>query len=92
MAEPRTCRSFVIAKWSRRCSAPVVEDQRLDASQALEEPSVTAVAASRRECIEELRQALIEDRAVNFAQQALPSRIRLSHRAATDWTAMPPVL
>ena len=43
---------------------PIVEDQKLDASQALEEPSVMAVAAGKREHIEESRQALIEDRAI----------------------------
>ena len=44
--------------------SPIVEDEKLDASQALEEPSVMAVAACKRERIEEPRQALIEDGAV----------------------------
>ena len=44
--------------------SPIVEDQKLDASQALEQASVTAVAARERERIEQPRQALIEDRAV----------------------------
>ena len=44
--------------------SPIVEDQKFDASQALEEPSVMTVAAFQRERIEESRQALIEDRAV----------------------------
>ena len=44
--------------------SPVVEDQKFDASQALEEPSVMTVAACQRERIEETRQALIEDRAI----------------------------
>jgi hypothetical protein len=44
--------------------SPIVEDQKLDASQALEEPSVMAVAACQREHIEEPRQALIENRAI----------------------------
>ena len=44
--------------------SPIVEDEKLDASQALEEPSVMAVAACKRERIEEPRRALIEDGAV----------------------------
>ena len=44
--------------------SPVVEDQKFDASQALEEPSVMTVAACQREGIEETRQALIKDRAI----------------------------
>ena len=49
---------------SHGSKSPIVEDQKLDASQALEEPSVMAVAAGKREHIEQLRQALIEDRAI----------------------------
>ena len=70
MVEPRPCRSSMISKRSRRCSAvmgaksPVVEDQKLDASQALEQPRVMAVAACQRERIEESWQALIENRSV----------------------------
>ena len=44
--------------------SPIVEDQKLDARQAFEEPSVMAVAACKRERIEEPRHALIEDGAV----------------------------
>ena len=44
--------------------SPVVEDQKFDARQALEEPRVMAVAACQRERIEEPRLALIEDGAV----------------------------
>src|SRR3954453_13707864 len=47
--------------WSK---SPIIEDEKLDASQALEEPRVMAVAACQRERIEESRQALIENRAV----------------------------
>src|SRR3954447_13910201 len=60
----------MISKRSRRCSgghgskSPVVEDQKFDARQALEEPRVMAVAACQRERIEESWQALIENRAV----------------------------
>ncbi len=43
---------------------PIVEDQEFDASQALEEPRVMAVAAGKREHIEESRQALIKDGAI----------------------------
>jgi len=44
--------------------APIVEDEKLDARQAFEEPSVVAIAACKRERIEQPRQALIEDRMV----------------------------
>ena len=44
--------------------SPVVEDQQLDARQAFEQPGVMAVAAGKRERIEQPRQALIEDRAI----------------------------
>jgi hypothetical protein len=49
--------------------SPIVEDQKLDASQALEEPSVMAVAACKRERIEGSRQALIETE--RLSRQAL---------------------
>ena len=45
--------------------SPIVEDQKFDASQALEEPSVMTVAACKRERIEESRQTLI----VSFGMQ-----------------------
>ena len=44
--------------------SPVVEDQKFDARQALEEPRVMAVAACQRERIEQSWQALIENRSV----------------------------
>jgi hypothetical protein len=44
--------------------SPVVEDQKFDARQALEEPWVMAVAACQRERIEQSWQALIENRSV----------------------------
>ena len=44
--------------------SPIIKDQKFDASQALEEARVMAIAACKRERIEESGQALIEDRAV----------------------------
>ena len=49
---------------SHGSKSPVVEDQKFDARQALEEPRVMAVAACQRERIEQSWQALIENRSV----------------------------
>jgi hypothetical protein len=54
----------LVAEANKRQS-PIVEDQKFDASQALEEPSVMTVAACKRERIEESRQTLI----VSFGMQ-----------------------
>src|SRR6266508_3843939 len=43
---------------------PVVEDEKLDAAEGLEQPFVASVAAAERQGIEQPRQALIEDGAV----------------------------
>ncbi len=44
--------------------APVVQDEKLDARQRLEEAAVTSIAAGDQQGIEQPRQAMIEDRAV----------------------------
>ena len=47
-----------------RGEAPVVEDQQLDARQALEEPCMAAVTACQRQRIEQPWHAMIEDGAI----------------------------
>src|SRR5215211_3000394 len=47
-----------------RSEPPVVEDEKLDASEALEEPSVPTVAACERQGIEEPWQTPIDDRSI----------------------------
>src|ERR1700730_768799 len=45
----------------QRGAPPVVEDQELDARQVLEQPTVTTIAASQRQGIEQPWHTLIED-------------------------------
>src|SRR3954471_17925233 len=44
--------------------APVVENEQLDASERLQEPTVTAVAAGERERFEQAQHAVVQDGAV----------------------------
>ena len=47
-----------------RGEAPIVQDQQLDARQALEEPRMTPVAACECQGIEQPWQAMVEDGAI----------------------------
>ena len=70
MVEARPWRSSMISSRSRRCSAvkrreaPVVEDEQLDAGEALEQAGMASVAAGERQRLEQPRHALVEDGAV----------------------------
>lgn len=48
----------------KRGEAPIVQDQQLDARQALEQPGMTAVTACECEGIEQPWHAMVEDGAV----------------------------
>ena len=55
MVDPRPCREVAPLLGGDGSKSPVVEDQKLDARQAFEEPGVMAVAACKREHIEQSR-------------------------------------
>ena len=57
MVQERLCRSSTIEQIAtllvrQRGQPPIVEDQELDACEALEQPGMTAVAARQRQGIE----------------------------------------
>src|ERR1700693_4648072 len=45
----------------KRCESPVVEDEELDPRQALEQPLIAAVAAGKRERLEQSWQPMVKD-------------------------------
>src|SRR5271169_6208761 len=47
-----------------RCEPPVVEDQKLDTGEALEEPYIASIAACQRQGVEQARHAMVEHRSI----------------------------
>jgi hypothetical protein len=48
----------------QRCQPPIVEDQKLDTGEALEEAYVPSIAACQRKCVEQARYAIVEYRSI----------------------------
>src|ERR1700692_2222358 len=48
----------------QRCHAPVIEDQKLDTGEALEEAYIPSVAARQCKCVEQAWYAIIEHRSI----------------------------
>src|SRR5271163_710964 len=63
MVEPRPWRSSTISSRSRPCWE-VVEDQKLDTGEALEEACIPPIAACQRKCVEQAWHAIVEHRSI----------------------------
>jgi hypothetical protein len=48
----------------QRCQPPIVEDQKLDTSEALEEAYIASIAACQRKCVEQAWYAIVEHRSI----------------------------
>ena len=48
----------------QRCQPPIVEDQKLDTGEALEEAYIASIAACQRKCVEQAWYAIVEHRSI----------------------------
>ena len=48
----------------QRCQPPIVEDQKLDTGEALEEAYIASIAACQRQGVEQARHAMVEHRSI----------------------------
>src|SRR5204863_7826737 len=48
----------------QRCQPPVIEDQKLDTGEALEEADIASIAACQRKCVEQAWYAMVEYRSI----------------------------
>src|SRR5262245_28245993 len=48
----------------QRCEPPIVEDQKLDTREALEEAHIPSIAACQRKCVEQAWYTMVEHRSI----------------------------